>query len=165
MKIINTTLVSLFGFSLLLTTPVLAKPSVNQAQSLKAHNIVRARDKQRPLQWSADLENISQQWANQLASSCKMYHHKGDIPFGENLFISSAPTTINHAVTAWANEKNFYNHPQNKCQPGKQCGHYTQIVWKGTTDVGCAMKSCSNGSQIYVCSYFPGGNIVGARPF
>jgi pathogenesis-related protein 1 len=155
----------LLGFTVTLSTPALAKPSVNKAQALQAHNTARIKDKQRPLQWSPDLENISQKWANQLASNCKVYHHQGDIPFGENLFISTAPTTVGHAVNAWVNEKNFYNHPQNKCQAGKQCGHYTQVVWKGTTDVGCAMQSCSNGSQIYVCSYFPGGNVVGARPF
>lgn len=62
-----------------------AKPSVNKAQALQAHNQARAQDRQRPLQWSADLESISQKWANQLARSCKMYHHKGNIPFGENI--------------------------------------------------------------------------------
>jgi len=153
------------SFTFLFSSSSMAEPSVNKAQALQAHNSVRAKDKQRPLQWSSDLENISQQWVNQLARSCKAYHHQGNVPFGENLFISTASTTIGHAINAWANEKNFYNYQHNKCQAGKQCGHYTQIVWKGTTDVGCAVKSCSNGSQIYVCSYFPGGNVVGARPY
>ncbi len=162
MKIILVVSISLGMISI---SPAIAKPSVNKAQALQVHNNVRAKDKQQPLQWSNDLEKISQQWANQLAQSCKMYHHKGDIPFGENLFYSSAPTTVGHAINAWANEKNFYRFMENTCQPGKQCGHYTQVVWKGTTDVGCAMKSCSNGAQVFVCSYFPAGNIVGARPF
>jgi len=153
------------SFTFLLLSPAIAEPSVNKAQALQAHNNVRAKDKQQPLQWSPDLEHISQQWANQLAQNCKIYHRKGNIPFGENIFISTAPTTVGQAINLWKNEKSFYNYQQNKCQAGKQCGHYTQIVWRGTTEVGCAMKSCSNGSQIYVCSYFPGGNIVGARPY
>ena len=134
-------------------------------QAVRLHNQVRNQVQQPPLIPSKDLEIISQQWANQLSKSCKMYHHKGNIPFGENLFISSTSTTIGHAVNLWAAEKNDYNYKPNRCNPGKQCGHYTQIVWKGTKELGCAMQSCSNGSQIYVCSYFPAGNIVGARPF
>ncbi|MCL4162966.1 UNVERIFIED_CONTAM: hypothetical protein GTU68_023094, partial [Idotea baltica] len=134
-------------------------------EALRTHNQVRAQDRQKPLVWSKDLEQISQQWANKLASSCKMYHHQGQIPFGENLFYKGGKASVSEVVRAWANEKKFYNYQQNKCQAGKQCGHYTQVVWKGTTDVGCGFKSCSNGAQIWVCSYFPAGNIVGARPF
>lgn len=168
-KSIQTRFILFFSFTLLfsflLQFPVAANLSTLKVSALKAHNDVRAKDRQRPLQWSSDLQQISQQWANQLARSCKIYHHKGNIPFGENLFMSTVRTTVAHAVKNWANEKKHYNYQQNRCQPGKQCGHYTQVVWKGTTDVGCALKSCSNGSQIYVCSYFPAGNVVGARPF
>ena len=135
------------------------------AEALRAHNQVRAQDRQKPLVWSKDLEQISQEWATQLASSCKMYHHQGQIPFGENLFYKSQSAPVSEAVKSWANEKRFYNYQQNRCQQGQQCGHYTQIVWKGTTDVGCGFSSCSNGAQIWVCSYFPAGNVVGARPF
>lgn len=153
------------SFTLLLLSPAIAKPPVNKALALQAHNNIRASVKQPPLQWSSDLEHISQQWVNQLAQNCKIYHHKGNIPFGENIFISTAPATVVEAINLWGSEKNIYNYQQNRCQAGKQCGHYTQIVWKGTTELGCAMQSCANGSQIYVCSYFPAGNIIGARPY
>ena len=156
-------------FNLIAALIFLSTSSVNAspiaAEALKAHNQVRAQDGQKPLVWSKDLEQISQQWANKLASSCQMYHHQGELPFGENLFYKSQSASATEVVRSWASEKQFYNYQQNKCQAGKQCGHYTQIVWKGTTDVGCGYKSCSNGSQIWVCSYFPAGNVVGARPF
>lgn len=132
---------------------------------LRTHNQVRAQDGQKPLVWSKDLEQISQQWADKLASSCQMHHRQGQLPFGENLFYKSQSASTAEVVRTWASEKQFYNYQQNKCQAGKQCGHYTQIVWKGTTDVGCGYKSCSNGSQIWVCNYFPAGNFNGARPF
>lgn len=135
------------------------------AEALQAHNQIRAQDGQKPFVWSKDLEQISQEWADKLASSCKIYHHPGQLPFGENLYFKSQSASATEAVKAWADEKRFYNYQQNKCQAGQQCGHYTQVVWKGTTDVGCGYKSCSNGSQIWVCAYFPAGNIVGARPF
>jgi len=147
-----------------LLSAVSADPALNR-EALQAHNQIRAKVHQRPLKWSKDLENISQTWANKLASSCRVYHHRGQLPFGENLFFSSNASSITRAVNTWAAEKKAYNYKQNKCQPGKQCGHYTQIVWKGTTEVGCGTKQCANGSQIWVCSYFPAGNIVGARPF
>ena len=154
-----------FVFILILLSVSSIKASPIAAEALRAHNQVRAQDRQKPLVWSKDLEQISQQWANRLASTCKMYHHQGQVPFGENLFYKTQSTSVSEVVRTWASEKRFYNHQQNKCQAGKQCGHYTQIVWKGTTDVGCGYKSCSNGAQIWVCSYFPAGNVVGARPF
>jgi len=164
--LMKTVMQVVISLGLILVTPiVVANPSANKAQALQAHNSLRAKDHQQPLKWSNDLESISQKWANQLASTCKVYHHQGELPFGENLFISTVPTTIGHAISAWGNEKKFYNYKQNRCLPGKQCGHYTQIVWKGTTDVGCAKQACSNGSEIMVCSYFPAGNVVGARPY
>ncbi len=156
---------SLLLFALILLTPLVSASPSSIREALLAHNQVRAKDHQQPLKWSKDLENISQNWADKLASSCRVYHHRGQLPFGENLFFSSNASSITRAVNAWAAEKKNYNYKQNKCQPGKQCGHYTQIVWKGTTEVGCGTKQCANGSQIWVCSYFPAGNIVGARPF
>lgn len=55
----------------------------------------------------------------------------------------------------------------------KQCGHYTQIVWRNTTHVGCATKVCDKNSpfqgftrwQFWVCNYSPPGNFVGQRPY
>lgn len=141
------------------------KPAVNQ-QALNSHNKVRAQVRQRPLKVSKDLTQIAQKWANQLARSCQMYHQK-DAPFGENVGRSGGPSNINTIINAWASEKRNYNLKQNTCPKGKQCYHYTQMVWAGTTEIGCAKQRCTNGSgaEIYVCNYFPAGNIVGARPF
>ncbi len=43
-------------------------------------------------------------------------------------------------------------------------GHYTQLVWRGTRDVGCAKVFCS-GYMIVVCNYNPPGNVLGLRPY
>ena len=157
--------VLIISLSLFLNITVSANSAQLKVLALKTHNDVRAQDRQRPLQWSTDLQIISQQWVNHLAKGCHIYHHKGDIPFGENLLRTPYPMKMSQVARIWANEKLFYDYRHNRCQPGKVCGHYTQMVWKGTTDLGCAMQSCSNGTQIYVCSYFPAGNYVGARPF
>ena len=148
------------------------------AKTLEAHNRVRAKHNLPPLKWSNKLAKYSQQWANKLASgtACQMYHRSGTPPYGENLFRSSAviwsdgkrevsQVTISDVVKAWANEEKWYNYNNNSCQPGKQCGHYTQVVWKDTKEVGCAMKVCADKSQSWVCSYNPAGNYVGYRPY
>ena len=41
----------------------------------------------------------------------------------------------------------------------KGTGHFTQIVWRGTREVGCAVANCS-GKALWVCRYLPQGNIV-----
>ena len=94
-----------FIFLLLSTSNVNASPIA--AEALRAHNQVRAQDKQKPLIWNKDLAQISQEWATQLASTCKMYHHQGKVPFGENLYYHSKSTSVANAVKFWASEKSF----------------------------------------------------------
>jgi hypothetical protein len=69
-------------------------------------------------------------------------------------------------VDAWGSEKLDYDYANNSCTPGKMCGHYTQMVWRTTTTVGCAMAVCEdNQTQVWVCQYQPAGNIVGSKPY
>jgi len=44
------------------------------------------------------------------------------------------------------------------------CGHYTQIVWRDTKQVGCGVAR-DNRREIWVCNYDPPGNWVGHRPY
>ncbi len=157
------------------------KPLSNQelfSETLATHNRVRAKHGLSPLKWSDKLAAYSQQWADHLGqgSRCTMRHRGGTPPYGENLYWSSAVVwsdgvrelnrvTIRDVVKAWADEEAWYNYQRNTCLPGKRCGHYTQIVWKNTTEVGCAVKVCADKSQTWVCSYNPPGNFTGQRPY
>jgi hypothetical protein len=44
------------------------------------------------------------------------------------------------------------------------CGHYTQIVWRNTKSVGCAVAR-GKGVEVWVCNYDPPGNYAGQRPY
>src|SRR3990167_2315935 len=64
----------------------------------------------------------------------------------------------------WSNEKQFYNIATNGCS-SPPCGHYTQVVWNVTTQVGCVFKICNTNSPwgsgswtFSVCNYSPRGN-------
>ena len=65
-------------------------------------------------------------------------------------------------VESWGSEIEFYNEANNTCDD--VCGHYTQIVWSNSTEVGCGMVTC-DGFDIWVCQYNPAGNVVGQRPY
>jgi pathogenesis-related protein 1 len=48
------------------------------------------------------------------------------------------------------------------------CGHYTQIVWRKSLELGCGVATCKNGQateDIWICNYAPAGNIIGQAPY
>jgi pathogenesis-related protein 1 len=139
-----------------------------------AHNQVRAGVGVAPLTWSATLAATAQQWANACTDReppAGFIDHNADRstghPYyvGENLFASSGPATAAAAVAAWASEAANYNYAANSC--AGVCGHYTQVVWNTTREVGCAIAACPSLAfgNVIVCDYGPGGNVNGARPY
>lgn len=128
---------------------------------LAAHNSVRASLKIPPLTWSEKLAAHAQEWANTLLARGEFVHSKSG--YGENLFaIQGARATPEEVVDEWASEARDYNYAANKCR--KMCGHYTQIVWANTKEVGCGVARNSR-REVWVCNYYPPGNYVGQRPY
>jgi|GEM_PF-812862 len=145
--------------------------------TLQAHNDVRAAALPVPmpaltdLVWSDEAAAVAQAWAD----NCEWGHNPNRGPYGENIAVfsgangGSGPAT----VELWASEIDFYDYDTNSCEAGEQCGHYTQIVWRDTTAVGCAATTCETlvglenfgTSRFYVCNYSPPGNYVGQRPY
>ncbi|MBI5496197.1 MAG: hypothetical protein HY904_14335 [Deltaproteobacteria bacterium] len=140
-----------------------------------AHNAVRARATPAPspplgtLTWSETAAAVAQGWANQLAADCSQLAHnpaRGDL--GENAAWTSDPTsTATAVVEMWAGEAACYDLAANACSCA-QCGHYTQLVWRTTTEVGCGTARCTRGAmagRFWVCNYDPPGNYLGHRPY
>ncbi|MEN6606379.1 MAG: CAP domain-containing protein, partial [Bryobacteraceae bacterium] len=129
---------------------------------LAAHNAVRTRVRVPPLAWSGRLAARAQDWADTLLAR-KKFIHRPNSSFGENLFeITGGAASPEEVVDAWAEESRNYNYKSNKCRG--MCGHYTQIVWSDTKEVGCAVAR-GRGREVWVCNYNPSGNWVGKRPY
>jgi pathogenesis-related protein 1 len=142
------------------------------SEIVAAHNVWRAEVGVPPIIYSNEVAASAQAWADHLKSTnnCHLMHSSGSN--GENLFWAGAwsngPAQDIHSadpINSWADEKRDYDAAKNECADGKVCGHYTQVVWKNSTTVGCAMAMCPNNDQVWVCQYAPSGNWVGQKPY
>ncbi|MCK5854252.1 MAG: hypothetical protein KAG56_03460, partial [Sulfurovaceae bacterium] len=133
------------------------------------------------ISYSIKLEREAQRYANILANNGRFEHdpqnHKNG--FGENLYANSQNQvlTIFNAITPWYDdEKPYYHYDDGSCDEGRfsngqdiMCGHYTQIIWQNSKEVGCASAQYKvgnfKGGYVYVCKYQKAGNIVGLKPF
>ena len=141
-----------------------------------AHNDVRrAVGVIQDLRWAEDLAAHAQKWSVARSTACDLEHRQND-PLGENLFWASAVTrgdgttakqdiTPTDVVGSWADEKADYHYDTNHCNEGRICGHYTQVVWMKTTEVGCGMSMCPDNGQVWVCNYRPAGNFNNEKPY
>ncbi len=152
---------------------------------LIAHNTFRHKHCVPPLQWSAELAANAQTWANGCHKDAQgTFCHQNicgttHTSFGENLgfrfeLSNGHPVlpglTPEQAVSDWYCEIQNYNFDQPILNLGfvsKACmppvnGHFTQVVWKETTLLGCASNTCQDkdGHQgtLWVCEYSPPGN-------
>jgi pathogenesis-related protein 1 len=131
-------------------------------EMLPAHNAVRSRLRLPPLVWSDKLAAVAQQWAETLLARNEFIHRR-ESAYGENLFeVDGAHASPTQVVSDWASESRNYNYASNRCNG--VCGHYTQIVWRDTTEVGCGLARSAR-REVWVCEYNPPGNWVGRRPY
>lgn len=149
-----------------LTVPATAEaPGSFNQRILSAHNGERVRLGLAPLQWNPMLAAQAGVWARDLAARGAFEHAKDRLGAGENLWGGTAGAFAPEAmIGAFLAEKQYF-------RPGtfpdvsttrrwQDVGHYTQIVWRGTREVGCAMAT-GKGRDVLVCRYFPAGNVVG----
>lgn len=139
-------------------------------QLIRLHNKARANVGVSPVVWSRKLAIYAQKWADNLASiDCDLIHRprsgKWKQDYGENLFMgTSSYYGVADAVRSWESEKIYYHGENLNSSNYHDSGHYTQIVWKNTEQIGCAKAEC-NGNLIVVCNYNPPGNVLGQKPY
>jgi len=145
-----------------------APPNFVQAM-LEAHNAYRHEVGVAPIAWSAELACGAQQWADHLIAlgGMTLQHSSPEERqgAGENLWAGTAGFyRLPDLVGYWGGEKRDYHGGPVTMDNLQLVGHYTQMVWRGTTFVGCALAR-GNGSDILVCRYGPAGNLIGVRPY
>ncbi len=133
-----------------------ANPAASVAQQfVAAHNRVRAKHCAGPLTWSTKLAAYAQKWADSLEAKGCAFGHSGG-PYGENLAAGTEGVLDPEATVAmWYDEIKQYKFPDGGFS--MQTGHFTQVVWRGTKQVGCGHAQCK-GNDIWVCEYDPPGN-------
>lgn len=169
---VPTMIVRLAGLALLMAaTP--AQPQASRAPQQRdwheAHNLARTEVGLVPLQWSDKLARDAEAWARHLAAN-NLYDHaspqerKGQ---GENLWRGPRGYwTAWQTVGFFIEEKRHFrpgNFPEvSRTGRWSDVGHYTQIIWPQTREVGCAIAHTAT-DEVLVCRYWPAGNIWGQR--
>lgn len=140
-------------------------------EMLALHNSERAQVGVPPLSWSETLASDAQRWANHLAATGQFAHAGSDEnpDSGENLAAGGAGSfTAAQLAQLWADEKAYFrygNFPELSTDGNwATVGHYTQVIWRNTTEIGCALATGS-GSDYLVCRYNPPGNYSGQAPY
>jgi hypothetical protein len=149
-------------------------PTTNLDQRLlAAHNRERAAAGVPPLQWNAELASSAAEWGAHLAKLGYLEHYPSDErdpnPQGENLWAGSKGYySAEQMIELWAAEKKHYKagvFPANSRTGAlEDVAHYTQLMWRSTEQVGCAL-SRGKEDEFLVCRYSEGGNVLGERPF
>ena len=162
-------------FCVVVAAPVLVGATTRtgnlESRILAAHNRERAGLDIEPLAWNPQLASSAGRWADHLVRTGR-FEHAGEASFdpqGENLWAGTkSHYTVEAMVDGWVREKrHFHNGPfplNSTTGRVEDVGHYTQMVWRRTRQVGCALAAGPE-EDVLVCRYSEAGNYLGERPF
>ncbi|KAL1496938.1 hypothetical protein ABEB36_007986 [Hypothenemus hampei] len=126
------------------------------------------------MKWHNEAANAAQRWADQ----CRYLKHDDSsgryIPnygsCGQNIFIANNRVPWLFAIETWWLERNAFKYGEINFNKSI-IGHYTQMVWAATHQLGCGLSEChlmikrkkeiDEKKQVfynYVCNYCPIGN-------
>ena len=152
---------------------VVAAPLLGEKQQvelLDAQNTYRVELGEPALAWSDKLAASAQSWAEHLANEVHAMKHSGAIATGENIAMSWPPghASLTRMVEMWGDEKWYFVDavfPDVSWTGNwETVAHYSQLVWRKTTDVGCGFAT-GGGQDYLVCQYNPAGNFIGEKAF
>lgn len=139
---------------------------------LDAHNAERASLGLSPLEWDDALAADAARHAGDMART-GLFRHSARagraIPSGENLWMGPRHLYGYDAMAgAFLDEKRLTRingklPDLSSTGRWQDVGHYTQMIWRGTRKLGCALRDGPQ-NEYLVCRYFPAGNIFGKGP-
>jgi uncharacterized protein YkwD len=135
-------------------------------EMLALHNSERSRLGIAPLAWNPKLAAEARNWAQSLAAR-GVLQHSGVRNLGENLWMGTRGAYApNDMIGAFVSEARYFRpgHFPAVSRTGRwsDVGHYTQLIWPATREVGCALAKGQR-LEVLVCRYYPAGNVHGQR--
>ncbi|XP_051853083.1 cysteine-rich secretory protein 2-like isoform X2 [Antechinus flavipes] len=139
----------------------------NQQEIVDKHNGLRAQasppaSNMLKMEWLQEAQKTAQIWAE----TCSFKHSDQkdrtiESVCGENLYMSTAPTTWSGAIQSWYDEVLHFKFEKGSTS-GEAVGHYTQVMWYNSYQVGCGVAKCPNSyfKYFFVCHYCPAGNVL-----
>jgi uncharacterized protein YkwD len=121
---------------------------VDKETYLRFHNLKRCWHQVGNVNWNEPLAAKAKAHADRC-----VFAHDATANAGENLAMGYSSDI--QAMDAWYMEFTAY-----RGDWSPQTGHFSQMVWKGTTEIGCAATQCPSG-RFLVCRYLPQGNVIG----
>eukprot|EP00747_Dinoflagellata_sp_TGD_P162164 gnl/TRDRNA2_/TRDRNA2_179469_c0_seq1.p1 gnl/TRDRNA2_/TRDRNA2_179469_c0~~gnl/TRDRNA2_/TRDRNA2_179469_c0_seq1.p1 ORF type:complete len:194 (-),score=39.88 gnl/TRDRNA2_/TRDRNA2_179469_c0_seq1:459-1040(-) len=134
---------------------------------LDAHNALRAAHGAPPLEWDQGLAQHALAQAQICCDNEGLEHgNASEFNEGQNLFMNmgtpAPPAGAKAACESWYSEIDDYDFGNPGF--GMSTGHFTQLVWKGTTKVGMAKvvgESQGMTANWIAANYSPAGNMQG----
>ncbi|XP_066217491.1 cysteine-rich secretory protein 2-like [Saccopteryx leptura] len=156
------------GMSNISLSTLLTRHPLAQMEILNKHNELRrmaspSASNMLKMTWNDQVAKNAENWANE----CTLHHSpptKRKISFtdcGENLFMSSNPRSWSDAIQNLYDEVKDFKYGFGSTRANAKIGHYTQLVWATSHQLGCALAHCPNAKlqYYYVCQYCPSGNL------
>ncbi|XP_046385185.1 repressed by EFG1 protein 1-like [Ischnura elegans] len=131
-------------------------------EGLRHHNEYRRKHGVPDLKLSSELNNFSKKWAKVLAKK-EVMEHRPNNDYGENIYFIYSPnvswkTVAEKACKSWYDE--IKDHDYSSERMGRS-GHFTQMIWKSSVELGFSMEKSKSGKIFVVANYNPPGNMVG----
>ncbi|VAW02427.1 hypothetical protein MNBD_ALPHA04-1005 [hydrothermal vent metagenome] len=143
-----------------------------EGRLLASHNQERNKLGLKTMSWDQGLAGEAKIWAEHLVKYGKFEHSArkaGQKPQGENIWGGTAAAfPVETMVGFWLAEKEYFKPGRfpvvSKTGRAADVGHYTQIIWRATTKVGCGLGR-GDREDILVCRYQVAGNVIGEQPY
>ncbi|ODV57959.1 PR-1-like protein [Ascoidea rubescens DSM 1968] len=145
-------------------------------EMLRHHNQKRQLHQDVPdLVWNQTVYDFAQSYADSYGCPEDLeLVHSMSADYGENL--AAGFRNVSAVVDVWYDEIADFDYSRmdeyddgsllKNVDPERPIGHFTQLIWKSTTQLGCAYKRCAR-YLYYTCNYYPAGNlrIVGGHSY